>query len=224
MTAAMAEAQAQARLAEVAANQAGVTEISFRLAQVVETLGEGRKSDAFDPLEGLLVTAGNTTWAPLLQREAEAVHENASLLYDRLSFGTDAEAAQSLQRLQGAAASLNEIFRLQYLPYHQSKPVGAVVHLKANLSGLFESDGAGGLLRNPVLRLKAGATMLVEVTNAEELSHNFAIPSLSLITRNFGANETVGLIVGPATPGDYRYFCDVPGHEASMNGHLIVSA
>jgi hypothetical protein len=223
MSAALAQAQAEARLAEVAANQAGVTEVTSAMAEVERFLEAGRRSDAFEPLRGLISAAGNTSWAPLLRFDAAAAHGAATRLYDRLSFGTPEEANRSAADLREAVAALAATFRDLYLPYHRASPVGELIESTANISGFYVRDVAGIFARNPTLHLRVGATMLVEVTNMDAFNHSFAVPDLRLITRTALPGETVGLVVGPAPAGEYRYLCDVGGHEAGMHGTLVVA-
>ena len=139
-------------------------------------------------------------------------------------FGNDSDAGPALERLKAAWAGFDEDVRVLFLPFHGASPAGARVTLTANLSGFYLIDSDGRATRSPTLRVAPSAKMLIEVTINDELVHNLVIRDLALITRLFGPGETIGLVVGPSSPGDYRYFCDVPGHEATMNGHLIVAA
>jgi hypothetical protein len=223
LSAALREARAQARLAEVAANQAGVTEVTSRHAEVGRLLEDGRRSEAFAPLRGLTAAAGNTSWAPLLRVEAAAVHRAGDALYDRLSFGSMEEANASAAVLRHAVATLEATFEDLYLPYHRVPPAGQLIEAAANLSGFFVVGPDGTPSRNPTLPLAPGATMLIEVTNTDTVNHSLAIPDLWLLTRTAGPGETVGLVVGPAAAGDYRYFCEVAGHEQAMGGLIAVA-
>ncbi|HKZ59931.1 MAG TPA: cupredoxin domain-containing protein [Candidatus Thermoplasmatota archaeon] len=215
----LAKAQSEA---EVAANQAGATEVATRFGELEGLLAGGRKTEAFVPLKALITAAQHTPWAPLLNTSVRPVRENATQLLEIMMFGNDSDVGGALERLKAAHAGFDEDMRVLFLPFHGASPAGVRVVLLANMTGFFQVEAEGRATRSPTLRVPPGAKMLIEVTNSDALIHNLVIRDLFLGTRLFGPGETVGLVVGPASAGDYRYFCDVPGHEATMNGHVVV--
>lgn len=70
--------------------------------------------------------------------------------------------------------------------------------------------------------IPANTDVQVTVTNNGALAHDFVIDELGIQTKllNPGESETVTI---NAAPGDYTYYCSVPGHrEAGMQGTLTV--
>lgn len=68
--------------------------------------------------------------------------------------------------------------------------------------------------------IPANTDVQVTVTNTGALAHDFVIDELGIQTKllNPGESETVTI---NAAPGDYTYYCSVPGHrEAGMQGTL----
>lgn len=52
-----------------------------------------------------------------------------------------------------------------------------------------------------------------------------ALTGVFVVGLLLGAGGGVLLARAPAAaPGHYRFFCDVLGHEPTMNGHLLVGA
>lgn len=96
----------------------------------------------------------------------------------------------------------------------------------ADSDGLaFEADPAGGLAyTEKAVTAKAGKTT-VDFTNPQPISHDVAIEDAG--GKEVGATEVIGegndSTVVELKPGDYKFFCSVPGHrEAGMEGDLTV--
>lgn len=89
----------------------------------------------------------------------------------------------------------------------------------------FEADPGGDLAyTTKTATAKAGKTT-VDFTNPQPLSHDVAIEDSS--GSEVGATEVIGegsdSTVVDLKPGDYTFFCTVPGHrEAGMEGTLTV--
>ncbi len=83
-----------------------------------------------------------------------------------------------------------------------------------------EIDG----LANPELRVPAGATIGVTVTNGDGVEHDFNIEELGVHSEHLTEKgESTRVTFTAETPGTYTYFCTVPGHrEAGMEGVLMV--
>ncbi len=72
------------------------------------------------------------------------------------------------------------------------------------------------------LEIPANTDVTIELPNLGAAPHNFAIDELGIsIDLAPGANESV---VINAPPGEYEFYCNVPGHkEAGMHGILVVT-
>ncbi len=219
LNASLLEAQ---RTAAFAANEAGVSELAARLAEVEGLLSESRKTDAFEPLKTLVAAATHTPWAPVLNTSVRPVRENASRLLEAMMYGNDSEVAPALGTLRHAEDAFDADARLLYLPFHGANPEGAAVELTENMTGIYLRKSGAAPERAPTLHLARGATMMVEATNNDVIVHNFAVPDLTAITRAIQPGETVGLLVKATAVGNYRFFCDIPGHDATMFGYLNV--
>lgn len=89
----------------------------------------------------------------------------------------------------------------------------------------FEADPNGGLAyTTDTATAKAGETT-VNFTNPQPVSHDVAIEDSG--GKEVGATEVIGegsdSTVVDLKPGDYTFYCSVPGHrEAGMEGDLTV--
>jgi plastocyanin len=84
---------------------------------------------------------------------------------------------------------------------------------------------AGEMWFDPdVLELTAGEPVNLAVDNRGELFHDLTVDDLDLrIEVPAGGSATAGLEV--AEPGEYDFYCSVPGHaSAGMHGTLVVTA
>ncbi|MFN8377564.1 MAG: copper-containing nitrite reductase [Anaerolineae bacterium] len=88
--------------------------------------------------------------------------------------------------------------------------------------------GVGGTIDgqvNPTLTANVGDTVRVTFVNADGVLHSFTQDTFGATTGQFnGLDEarTVEFVV--TQPGEFNYFCDVPGHrEAGMQGKLLVA-
>ncbi len=83
---------------------------------------------------------------------------------------------------------------------------------------------AGDVYFDPdTLRVRAGESINITVTNVGSAFHDFTITDLGvMVDVPAGTTTTSGLTV--EVPGEYAYECTVPGHAAAgMTGMLIVT-
>lgn len=71
--------------------------------------------------------------------------------------------------------------------------------------------------------VKPGEAINIAFHNADEMVHDFTIPSLGVhVVAQPGATATFGVTV--ASPGAYEFFCTVPGHAAAgMHGTITAA-
>ncbi len=89
----------------------------------------------------------------------------------------------------------------------------------------FEADPSGGLAYTAKDATSEAGEVTVNFTNPQPLSHDVAIEDAG--GKEVGATEVIGegtdSTVVDLKPGDYTFFCSVPGHrEAGMEGKLTV--
>jgi uncharacterized cupredoxin-like copper-binding protein len=80
-------------------------------------------------------------------------------------------------------------------------------------------------VESPTVHVKQGNLMKLTLTNGEFVQHDFVIDELSVHSPHVmpGPNNTVTLIFLTTEPGEYTYYCSIPGHrEAGMEGTLVV--
>lgn len=65
-------------------------------------------------------------------------------------------------------------------------------------------------------------SVTIELVNDGSAPHDVTIEELDETVVEAAGGETATGTVD-LEPGEYRYFCSVPGHESSMNGTLTVS-
>ncbi len=87
--------------------------------------------------------------------------------------------------------------------------------------------GVGGELEglvNPDLVVEPGAIVKINLVNGEPVQHNLTIPDFEVRSADVtNLNETVSVTFSADKPGEFAYFCDIPGHRmAGMEGKLIV--
>ncbi|HEX5929861.1 MAG TPA: cupredoxin domain-containing protein [Solirubrobacterales bacterium] len=89
----------------------------------------------------------------------------------------------------------------------------------------FEADPNGGLAYTAKDATSEAGEVTVNFTNPQPLSHDVAIEDAG--GKEVGATEVIGegsdSTVVDLKPGEYTFFCSVPGHrEAGMEGKLTV--
>ena len=89
----------------------------------------------------------------------------------------------------------------------------------------FEADPNGGLAYTAKTATAEAGKVTVDFTNPQPISHDVAIEDSS--GKEVGATEVIGegsaSTVVDLKPGEYTFFCSVPGHrEAGMEGELSV--
>jgi len=89
----------------------------------------------------------------------------------------------------------------------------------------FEADPGGGLAYTAKTATAEAGKVTVDFTNPQPVSHDVAIEDAS--GKKVGATEVIGegsdSTVVELKPGEYKFFCSVPGHrEAGMEGELSV--
>ncbi|HET6846743.1 MAG TPA: cupredoxin domain-containing protein, partial [Anaerolineales bacterium] len=88
--------------------------------------------------------------------------------------------------------------------------------------------GMGGAIDgvvNPRLEAKVGDIVTIKFMSGEGAEHNFVIPDLGVDSGHVvGQGKTVSVTFGVDRPGEFAYFCDLPGHrQAGMEGVLAVA-
>jgi len=74
-----------------------------------------------------------------------------------------------------------------------------------------------------VLDVEKGQSVCLILENDGVMAHNLRLEGLNLETRTIQPGETDALPFTPSKPGEYHFFCTVPGHrEAGMEGNLTV--
>jgi uncharacterized cupredoxin-like copper-binding protein len=89
----------------------------------------------------------------------------------------------------------------------------------------FEADPSGGLEYTTDTATAKAGKVTVNFTNPQPLSHDVAIEDASdeTIGRTAVIGEGSDSTVVDLKPGDYAFYCSVPGHrEAGMEGELTV--
>ena len=89
----------------------------------------------------------------------------------------------------------------------------------------FEADPGGGLAYTAKTATAEAGKTTVDFTNPQPISHDVAIEDSG--GKEVGATEVIGegsdSTVVDLKPGEYTFFCSVPGHrEAGMEGELTV--
>jgi plastocyanin len=89
----------------------------------------------------------------------------------------------------------------------------------------FEADPGGGLLYTEKTATSEAGKVTVDFTNPQPIAHDVAIEDSG--GKEVGATEVISegsdSTVVNLKPGDYKFFCTVPGHrEAGMEGELSV--
>ena len=76
--------------------------------------------------------------------------------------------------------------------------------------------------RPNALTIPANTAVQIALTNKGAAIHNFNIDALNVHSGDYQPGQT-GAVTINAKPGDYQYYCSVPGHkEAGMVGTLTV--
>lgn len=72
------------------------------------------------------------------------------------------------------------------------------------------------------ITIPANTDVVVNLKNSGAATHNFNIDQLNVHSGDISAGQT-GTVTINAAPGDYEYYCSIPGHkEAGMVGTLHV--
>jgi plastocyanin len=73
------------------------------------------------------------------------------------------------------------------------------------------------------LTVPANTEVTIKLTNTGAAAHNFSIKELGVDSGQLAAGQTGEVKFNTGAPGEYTFFCDIPGHkEAGMVGKLIV--
>jgi uncharacterized cupredoxin-like copper-binding protein len=75
----------------------------------------------------------------------------------------------------------------------------------------------------PELVVPANSEITINLTNSGVSEHNFTVTELNATSGNVPPGETRTFTFNSGAPGEYQFFCSIPGHkEAGMVGKLIV--
>lgn len=95
----------------------------------------------------------------------------------------------------------------------------ATLALTAAIAGFEDHDG----MRNPHLTVREGDLVRLNLTNEENLEHDFIIDGVAHSSHLEKAGDSAMVVFVAPEPGEYTYYCSVPGHrEAGMHGTLMV--
>ena len=73
------------------------------------------------------------------------------------------------------------------------------------------------------LTVPANTEITINLTNTGASTHNFTIDELNVASGDYAAAQTGTVTFTTGEPGEYVYYCSIPGHkEAGMVGKLIV--
>ena len=73
------------------------------------------------------------------------------------------------------------------------------------------------------LTVSAGEDVEIALTNEGAITHNFSIEGADVSVDLDGGDMETVTFTAPEEPGEYKIFCDEPGHEgAGMIGTLVV--
>lgn len=89
----------------------------------------------------------------------------------------------------------------------------------------FEADPGGGLAYTTATATAKAGKVTIDFTNPQPLSHDVAIedPSGKTVAKTEVIAEGSDSAVAELEPGEYTFYCSVPGHrEAGMEGTLTV--
>jgi nitrite reductase (NO-forming) len=89
--------------------------------------------------------------------------------------------------------------------------------------------GVGGAIDgviNPTLRVSEEEVVQVDLLNDDGIEHDVTFPDFDAATERIAQKGASSVTVFRAhTPGQFAYFCSVPGHrQAGMEGQLVVGA
>lgn len=73
------------------------------------------------------------------------------------------------------------------------------------------------------IELKKGQTYTIELVNKDSVAHDFAVKDLGLQTELADPGQTKSIEFTPQQTGEFEFICTVPGHEATMNGTVVVT-
>ncbi len=104
----------------------------------------------------------------------------------------------------------------QTLPLDKAELPASTIKLDVNASGWSPNE----------FRVKAGAPVTLAVSSIDQYTHIFKFqdPALSAVAIGLNPGETRAMTFNaPKTPGEYPFFCDVPGHAGrGETGKMIV--
>ncbi len=100
--------------------------------------------------------------------------------------------------------------------------------LETMLADGFAFLGKGGAIdgvKNPTIKVKVGDVVKITIVNGDGVEHDFAIEGLNVHATDHvkEKGESIDVIFKAEQPGEYTYYCSVPGHrESGMEGKIIV--
>ena len=93
------------------------------------------------------------------------------------------------------------------------------------ITGFQGTEHEAAEVENPIIHVKQGDLVKLTLTNGEFMQHDFVIDELGVHSPHImpGPGNTVTLAFLATEPGEYPYYCSIPGHrEAGMEGILVV--
>ncbi len=68
-----------------------------------------------------------------------------------------------------------------------------------------------------------GQDITIVYTNKGQLQHNFVLEVFDIETNVLAPGAQDTFTFNATTPGEFVYYCSVPGHETLMHGKLIIN-
>jgi nitrite reductase (NO-forming) len=74
------------------------------------------------------------------------------------------------------------------------------------------------------LILPANTEVTFNFTNEGTITHNFTVDELGIFSGDMAAGESKSVTVTTGDPGEWEFYCSIPGHrESGMSGRLVVT-
>ncbi|HEY8393519.1 MAG TPA: cupredoxin domain-containing protein [Thermaerobacter sp.] len=73
------------------------------------------------------------------------------------------------------------------------------------------------------IELKKGQTYTIELVNKDSVAHDFVAEELGLQVELTDPGQSKSIEFTPQQTGEFEFICSVPGHQATMNGTIVVT-
>jgi nitrite reductase (NO-forming) len=136
--------------------------------------------------------------------------------------------ARNLMPARSAEAGLEAVTTTGSAPAQTAATVEYTLRTIIGQTPPFAYIGVGGAIDgviNPTLTANAGDTVRLTVINGDPILHDLKIDAFDVFTGELTQDEqTVTVEFVASQPGEFAYYCTVPGHrEIGMEGLLVVT-